>query len=83
MFYTRLSTCVQLLLIQVNHRGILDGMFASCGVPDNMFRGICSAVDKLDKVSLTSIVSNVIIKYAKDGISLSWIKIRHLTQKMY
>lgn len=36
---------------QVNHRKLLDGMFAACGVPDDKFRSICSAVDKLDKVS--------------------------------
>ena len=36
---------------QVNHRKLLDGMFAVCGVPEEKFRSICSAVDKLDKVS--------------------------------
>lgn len=36
--------------VQVNHRKILDGMFAACGVPQEKFRAICSAVDKLDKV---------------------------------
>ena len=36
--------------MQVNHRKILDGMFAACGVPTEKFRSICSAVDKLDKV---------------------------------
>lgn len=36
-------------VIKVNHRKILDGMFASCGVPQDKFRTICSAVDKLDK----------------------------------
>lgn len=36
--------------IKVNHRRFLDGMFAACGVPDHMFRTICSSVDKLDKV---------------------------------
>lgn len=35
---------------QVNHRKILDGMFAACGVPKDKFRTTCSAVDKLDKV---------------------------------
>ena len=37
-------------LFQVNHRQLLDGMFAVCGVPEENFRSICSAVDKLDKV---------------------------------
>ena len=34
----------------MNHRKLLDGMFAACGVPDDKFRTICSSVDKLDKV---------------------------------
>lgn len=36
--------------VKVNHRKLLDGMFAICGVPEEKFRTICSAVDKLDKV---------------------------------
>ncbi|XP_065059389.1 histidine--tRNA ligase, cytoplasmic-like isoform X1 [Rhopilema esculentum] len=36
-------------LVKVNHRKILDGIFAVCGVPEEKFRTICSAVDKLDK----------------------------------
>ncbi len=38
------------LLLQVNHRKILDGMFEVCDVPAKKFRSISSAVDKLDKV---------------------------------
>ncbi len=37
-------------VIKVNHRQILDGIFEVCGVAANMFRTICSSVDKLDKV---------------------------------
>ncbi|KAI0214715.1 Histidine--tRNA ligase, cytoplasmic [Lamellibrachia satsuma] len=36
-------------VIKVNHRKILDGLFACCGVPEEKFKTICSAVDKLDK----------------------------------
>ncbi|XP_069055503.1 histidine--tRNA ligase, cytoplasmic-like [Pleurodeles waltl] len=36
-------------LIKINDRRILGGMFAVCGVPENMFRTVCSSVDKLDK----------------------------------
>jgi len=36
--------------VKVNHRKLLDGMFATCGVPEDKFRTICSSVDKLDKV---------------------------------
>lgn len=39
------------VLAKVNHRKLLDGMFAACGVPAEKFRAICSAVDKLDKAS--------------------------------
>ena len=35
--------------IKINHRGILDGIFAVCGVPDEKIRTISSAVDKFDK----------------------------------
>ena len=41
--------------MQINHRKILDGLFAACGVPPEKFKPICSAVDKLDKVSLDTI----------------------------
>ena len=37
-------------VIKVNHRQILDGIFEVCGVAKDMFRTICSSVDKLDKV---------------------------------
>lgn len=36
-------------VIKVNHRLLLDGIFATCGVPEDKFRSICSSVDKLDK----------------------------------
>lgn len=36
-------------VVKVNHRKLLDGMFAACGVPEDKFRTICSSVDKLDK----------------------------------
>ena len=35
--------------IKLNHRCILDGMFAAVGVPQEQLRMISSAVDKLDK----------------------------------
>jgi histidyl-tRNA synthetase len=38
-------------VVKVNHRQLLDGLFEACGVPTDKFRSICSAVDKLDKVS--------------------------------
>ena len=44
-------------VIKVNHRQILDGIFEVCGVAQDMFRTICSSVDKLDKVQI------IILKY--------------------
>lgn len=49
-------------VIKLNHRLLLDGMFEACGVPSDKFRSICSAVDKLDKVSYkkNSIICHII-----------------------
>lgn len=41
-----------IFVIKVNHRQLLDGIFEVCGCPPEKFRTICSAVDKLDKVSV-------------------------------
>ena len=35
--------------VKLNHRGVLDGVFQVCGVPQEKIRSISSAVDKLDK----------------------------------
>jgi histidyl-tRNA synthetase len=37
--------------IKLNHRKLLDAIFEISGVPVDKFRPICSAVDKLDKMS--------------------------------
>ena len=37
------------ITIKINHRRILDGLFAVAGVPEEKIRTISSAVDKLDK----------------------------------
>ena len=36
-------------VIKLNHRKLLDAMLDICGVPSSKFRGVCSAIDKLDK----------------------------------
>ncbi|KAK7726045.1 Cytoplasmic and mitochondrial histidine tRNA synthetase [Botryosphaeria dothidea] len=41
--------------IKINHRKILDGIFAVCGVPADKIRTISSAVDKLDKSPWTEV----------------------------
>ncbi|CAF3336495.1 unnamed protein product [Rotaria sp. Silwood1] len=46
--------------VYVNHRKLLDAIFAVCGVPDSHFRPISSSVDKLDKTPW-SVVRNEMI----------------------
>lgn len=38
------------ITIKMNHRRILDGLFAVAGVPEDKMRTVSSAVDKLDKM---------------------------------
>ena len=42
----------------MNHRKLLDGIFAVCGVPADKIRTISSAVDKLDKVNSSHFTVN-------------------------
>ena len=46
--------------VKINNRKLLDGIFAICEVPDEMFRTICSSVDKLDKVIFICLNDNYI-----------------------
>lgn len=48
--------------IKISHRGILDSIFRVCGVPDELLRTICSAVDKLDKEPWESVRCEMIEK---------------------
>jgi len=47
-------------IIKVNHRSIIEGMFAVCGVPDQLFKTICSSIDKLDKNDWQSVRKEMI-----------------------
>lgn len=46
--------------IKLNHRLLLDGIFAACGVPSDKFRAVCSAIDKLDKNSWSEVRKEII-----------------------
>lgn len=48
-------------VIKVNHRALLNGMFKVCGVPDELFKPICSAVDKLDKMSWADVRREMVV----------------------
>ncbi|XP_032281082.1 probable histidine--tRNA ligase, mitochondrial [Phoca vitulina] len=49
-------------LIKVNDRRILDGLLAVCGVPESKFHGICSSIDKLDKISWNDVRHEMVAK---------------------
>ncbi|XP_046422174.1 histidine--tRNA ligase isoform X1 [Neodiprion fabricii] len=53
--------------IKLNHRSLLDGIFAACGVPHEKFRAICSAVDKLDKSPWDEVRKEMIEEKQLDG----------------
>lgn len=46
--------------IKLNHRKLLDGLMAVCGVPATKFRSICSAIDKLDKEPWDAVESEMV-----------------------
>mmetsp|Transcript_124675 Transcript_124675/g.186243 ORF Transcript_124675/g.186243 Transcript_124675/m.186243 type:complete len:472 (-) Transcript_124675:34-1449(-) len=48
--------------VKINSRKLLDGIFALCDVPDEMFRTICSSVDKLDKMSWGDVKKEMLTK---------------------
>uniref|UniRef100_A0A915E1E9 histidine--tRNA ligase n=1 Tax=Ditylenchus dipsaci TaxID=166011 RepID=A0A915E1E9_9BILA len=46
--------------IKVNHRLLLEGMFALSGIEDKDFKVVCSSVDKLDKHSWSEVKNELI-----------------------
>ncbi|KAG8383233.1 hypothetical protein BUALT_Bualt05G0163100 [Buddleja alternifolia] len=46
--------------VKLNHRKLLDGMLAICGVPKEKFRTICSSIDKLDKQTFEQIKKEMV-----------------------
>ncbi|GAA5821337.1 hypothetical protein JCM11251_004577 [Rhodosporidiobolus azoricus] len=53
--------------IKLNHRKILDGIFAVCGVPEDKIRTISSAVDKLDKMPWEDVRKEMVAEKGLDG----------------
>lgn len=53
--------------IKLNHRKLLDGMMAVCGVPAEKFRTICSAIDKLDKAPWSDIKDEMVLEKGLDA----------------
>ncbi|ORY82402.1 histidyl-tRNA synthetase [Leucosporidium creatinivorum] len=53
--------------IKLNHRKLLDGLFAVCGVPEDKIRTISSAVDKLDKLPWEDVRKEMTVDKGLDG----------------
>ncbi|KAI1154154.1 hypothetical protein F4825DRAFT_412757 [Nemania diffusa] len=63
--------------VKINHRKILDGLFAVAGVPDDKIRTISSAVDKLDKLSREEVKKEMLEKGLEGSVAdeiLEWTK---------
>ncbi|GFN84975.1 histidine--tRNA ligase, cytoplasmic [Plakobranchus ocellatus] len=55
-------------VVKVNHRKLLRGIFAACGVPDHKFNSIYCAVDKLDKITWADVRKEMV---DEDGLAPS------------
>ncbi|KTW31802.1 histidine-tRNA ligase [Pneumocystis jirovecii RU7] len=55
-------------VIKLNHRKILDGIFDISGVPNDKFRIISSAIDKLDKLSWDSVKKEMVEEKGLDNL---------------
>ncbi|KAK9417077.1 hypothetical protein SUNI508_09095 [Seiridium unicorne] len=55
--------------IKLNHRKILDGIFETCGVPEDKIRSISSAVDKLDKLPWTEVKKEMLEKGLSEEVA--------------
>lgn len=62
-------SCLDLgsFVIKLNHRCLLDGIFAACGVPQDKFRSVCSSVDKLDKSPWEEVRKEIVEEKQLDG----------------
>jgi histidyl-tRNA synthetase len=57
------------IAIKLNHRRILDGLFAVAGVPQEKMRSISSAVDTLDKTSWAEVKKEMLEKWLSDDVA--------------
>jgi histidyl-tRNA synthetase len=56
-------------MIKLNHRRLLDGIFQVCGVPEDNFRPISSAVDKMDKLPWSEVKSEMLQKGLEESVA--------------
>ena len=55
--------------LKINDRRLLDGILEVCGVPAEKFSTICSAIDKLDKMSWESVKNEMVEQKGLDTAS--------------
>eukprot|EP01104_Vermistella_antarctica_P018072 TRINITY_DN6580_c0_g1_i1.p1 TRINITY_DN6580_c0_g1~~TRINITY_DN6580_c0_g1_i1.p1 ORF type:complete len:501 (-),score=159.49 TRINITY_DN6580_c0_g1_i1:61-1563(-) len=55
--------------IKINNRELIDGMFEVAGVPQELYRPICSAVDKLDKMPWADVKKEMLEKGLEEAIA--------------
>eukprot|EP00924_Labyrinthula_sp_SR-Ha-C_P012349 snap_masked-scaffold_10-processed-gene-4.30-mRNA-1 protein AED:0.03 eAED:0.03 QI:0/-1/0/1/-1/1/1/0/494 len=54
-------------LVKINHRELLDGIFATAEVQQELFRTVCSSVDKLDKLPWEDVKKELMEKGLEDS----------------
>jgi histidyl-tRNA synthetase len=57
---TQLKDYIGPFKVKLNHRVLLDAILDICGVPAEKFRPICSAIDKLDKMSWEDVKAEMV-----------------------
>lgn len=60
--------------IKINSRRLLNGIFAACGVKSQKFLSICSAIDKLDKLSWSEVRKKLVDNKVLDDEKASKIE---------
>ncbi|KAL1887917.1 Cytoplasmic and mitochondrial histidine tRNA synthetase [Sporothrix stenoceras] len=55
--------------VKLNHRKVLDGLFAVAGVPSNKIRTISAAVDKLDKTPWAEVKEEMLAKGLAEAVA--------------
>ncbi len=48
--------------VKLNHRKLLDAILDICGCPSDLFRPICSAIDKLDKLPWDAVRHEMVVE---------------------
>lgn len=64
------SGCEYDWIIRINTVPILNDLLRSCGVPEEMYKTVCSSIDKLDKKDFKFVQSEIISKGVSEGVAV-------------